>query len=110
MTAPLTCPDGAVSARKLSALAGLSNAVVTRLVREHRPRPGALTVNALAKVLGVELGWLLDGTHPCIAARPELDPANPADHPAIAAFIRAAVEAAEAASEASPRDSHPGLG
>lgn len=83
-----------LSARELSALAGLSNAVVTRLVRENRPRPSAFTVSALARVLGVEVAWLVDGSQPCIRSAPELDATDPAHRAAIAAHIRAAVERA----------------
>lgn len=91
-----------LSARELSALAGLSNAVVTRLERENRPRPGAFTVSALARVLGVEVAWLLDGSQPCIRSAPELDPTNDAHRDAVAEYIRAAVEAARAERAAAP--------
>ena len=83
-----------LSARELSSLAGLSNAVVTRLENENRSRPAAQTVGALARALGVELQWLLDGTGPCVAARPDLDPEQPDDRAAIAEHIAAAVKRA----------------
>lgn len=51
-----------LSARELSALAGLSNAAVTRLENENRPRPSAATIAALSNVLGCTFAWLLDGT------------------------------------------------
>lgn len=91
-----------LSARELSALAGLSNAVVTRQERENRPRPSASTVSSLARVLGVEFAWLHEGTGPCIAAHPELDPAVPEHHDAIAAHVAAAVERARSAAAAAP--------
>lgn len=49
------------------------------------------------RALGVELAWLMLGLGPCIAAAPELDPADPEHHDAIAAHVRAAVERARAA-------------
>jgi transcriptional regulator with XRE-family HTH domain len=86
-----------LSARELSSRAGLSNAVVTRLERENRPRPSAYSINALARVLGVEAAWLFDGSQPCIRSAPELDPTVPEHRDAIATHIRAAVDRARQA-------------
>lgn len=47
-----------------------------------------------ARVLGVELAWLMLGLGPCVAAHPELDPAVTEHHDAIAAHVAAAVERA----------------
>lgn len=50
-----------------------------------------------ARVLGIELAWLMLGVGPCISAHPELDPATPEHTDAIAAHVTASVERARGA-------------
>lgn len=87
----------ALSKRGLSKLAGLDPSHVRLLEDSSGQRTSRRTAEALAGVFGVELPWLMLGAGPCIAAHPELDPADPAHRDAIAAHVAAAVDRARLA-------------
>lgn len=55
---------GGLSQAKLSELAELSSRLVGMIERGDRPNPELSTVQAIAKVLGVRVGWLASGEGP----------------------------------------------
>lgn len=93
-------PDLAM--RELDALAGLHAGHCWQIERGNRENPTRDTVRPLAAVFGVTAGFLIEGEKPCIAAHPELDPAVPEHHAAIAAYVAAAVERARGAAAEPP--------
>lgn len=55
---------GGLSQAKLSELADLSSRLVGMIERGDRPNPELSTIQAIAKVLGVRVGWLASGEGP----------------------------------------------
>lgn len=63
-----------LSQRGLSDRAGLATAHVGLIESGHVKTPDVKTITAIAKALQIEAAWLLFGSGPMIATRPELDP------------------------------------
>jgi transcriptional regulator with XRE-family HTH domain len=53
-----------LSAAALGEKAGLSRAIVSMIESGERKNPNSKTISALAHVLGVSVGWLIDGVGP----------------------------------------------
>ncbi len=99
----------ALHKRSLSKLAGLNPSHVRLLENSTGDRIGRRTAEALARVLGVELAWLMLGIGPCVAAAPHLNPERPAHREALTLHVRAAVASTRAAlaDEQDPTTQHP---
>lgn len=93
-----------LSQRGLSDRAGLATAHVGLIESGHVKTPDVKTITAIAKALQIEAAWLLFGSGPMIATRPELDPLFEGHVSAIESYLKLVVNPVSRAVSASDEE------